>query len=134
MADDAELPLPAEPVALKRKTRALLERSRRRGSAWWPKASGSCGRWKVWRPELAARGMRRGKLKANQNELRLWVMSKRASVAPALTGGGGETMVTEEQTAWSVGLTRAGIAPDADAPSLRAKIEGLGDRFVVDGG
>jgi hypothetical protein len=82
MTDDRELPLPAEPVALKRKTRTLLEQDPAEGQRvveageWIVRPL-----WKVWRPLLAARGMERKQFKViavgYQNELRLWVMGER---------------------------------------------------------
>jgi hypothetical protein len=76
------LPLPEEPVALKNKTRSLLEQSPEAGQQLL--AAGewiAAPLWKRWRIELVPYGMKRaqflGIVVGYRNELRLWVMGER---------------------------------------------------------
>jgi hypothetical protein len=76
------LPLPAEPVTLRNKTRTLLEQSPEAGQQLL--AAGewiAAPLWKRWRSELVPYGMKRARFLEivvdYRNELRLWVMGER---------------------------------------------------------
>jgi hypothetical protein len=77
-----ELPLPDEPVALRRRTRALVEQDPARGAAVVDAGSFVADPlWARWGPALEAAGMDRdrfgGIVAGYRRELWLWVMGER---------------------------------------------------------
>jgi hypothetical protein len=82
VSDATDLPLPEEPVALRRRTRALIEQDAERGSAVVDSGSWIADPlWEGWGPALEAAGMDRdrfdGIVTGYRRELWLWVMGER---------------------------------------------------------
>ena len=76
------LPLPAEPVELKNRTRTLLEQSPEAGRQVLDEGEWiAAPLWDLWRDLLEPRGLDRARFVqiviGYQNELRLWVMGER---------------------------------------------------------
>ena len=82
MSDATDLPLPEEPVALRRRTRALIEEDAERGRAVVDAGSWIADPlWDRWGPALEPAGMDRdrfgGVVAGYRRELWLWVMGER---------------------------------------------------------
>jgi hypothetical protein len=82
VSDATDLPLPEEPVALRRRTRALIEQDAERGGAVVDAGSWIADPlWERWGPALEAAGMDRdrfdGIVTGYRRELWLWVMGER---------------------------------------------------------
>ena len=82
MSDATDLSLPEEPVALRRRTRALIEEDAERGRAVVDAGSWIADPlWERWGPALEPAGMDRdrfgGIVTGYRRELWLWVMGER---------------------------------------------------------
>ncbi len=140
----ATLSLPAEPRALKRVARTLLEQAPETGLPLIT-AGGWIGDplWERWQATLAARGMGReqfDRIVADYgNELRLGVVGERpwdqyaSGLAGRVTRRLGPGAAPLAPASWQTALGRVGITPETSLAKLTARIEELHLLYEISG-